>query len=160
MARRLLRVSVICLLTITAVLTGAPTVSGVPQLTSHESKIDPEWDLKHHCPDLRVLRDRQGKIVWFSHEQMKQMALVKLAPKMPAQAQLARVEGQVAVNLCVDTEGLPHDVWAVTGHPLLIGSAIDAASTWRFKPYEVKLHPIAFAGTLVFTFSSSKGNSY
>lgn len=160
MATPVFRVSIVGFLSLIAVLPGTPRVTGGPQLTLNQSNLDPEWNLQQHCPDLHVLRDRKGKVVWFSHEQMKQMAVVKIAPGMPARARQARVEGAVVLNLCVDTDGLPHNVWAISGHPLLIGSAVNAASRWRFKPYTVKSQPIAFAGTLRFTFSTSKGNGY
>lgn len=160
MATQVSRVFAACLLALNSVLAEPQVVSGVTQSTLDEPQFDPEWNLKRNCPDLLVLRDKNSKVVWFSHEQMKKMAIVKVVPEMPATARMARIEGTVVLNACVGANGLPRNIWAISGHPMLIPSAIYAASKWRFKPYRIKSKPIGFAGTLRFTFSSSKGNSY
>ncbi len=160
MATQVFRVFAACLLVLSSVLADPQVVSGVTQSTLDEPQFDPEWNLKRNCPDLLVVRDKNGKVVWFSHEQMKERAIARVAPEMAATARMARVEGEVVLNACVGTDGLPKNIWAISGHPMLIPSAIYAASQWRFKPYTVKSKPIGFAGTLRFTFSTSKGNSY
>jgi TonB family protein len=133
----------------------AATLAGAQQF-----KPDPDRNLERHCTDLRVLRGKDGKVVWFNHEQMKAMAVVKVVPEMPGIARSARLEGTATLNVCVGSDGIPHNIWVISGHPLLLGSAIDAAQKWRFRPYTVDSNPIAFAGTLQFTFSTSKGNSF
>jgi TonB family protein len=133
----------------------ASILAGAQQFES-----DPDPDLQRHCTDLAVLRDRHGKVVWFNHEKMKEMATKKVAPEMTGLARNARIEGAVIVNMCVGPDGAPQEVWLISGHPLLVASAIHAAAQWRFRPMKVKGKPIGFAGTLRLTFSTSKGNGY
>lgn len=127
---------------------------------AQEFKGDPDWNLQRHCTNLKVLRDSHQKVIWFNHEQMKSMATTKVAPGMPLLARQARIEGSVTVNVCIGSDGVPDSAWVISGHPILIPSSIEAASKWRFKPYVHKSKPVAFAGTIRFTFSTSKGNGY
>lgn len=54
--------------------------------------------------------------------------------KLPVLARQARIEGYVWVRLLVDETSQVTCVRAISGHPILIGSAIDAARQWTFRP--------------------------
>ena len=57
------------------------------------------------------------------------------APKYPRLAMLARVQGKVELALTVEPlTGEVRNVSATSGHPLLMPSAVDAATQWRFVP--------------------------
>jgi outer membrane biosynthesis protein TonB len=149
MAKLIARTFAVCFLALTATLAGA-----------QEFKPDPDWELQRHCTDVQVFRGRDGKVVWFSHEQLKRMATKKVTPEFPPLLRQVRMEGQVLVNVCIGPDSIPKHTWIVSGHPLLFGPALKAASEWRFKPYRSKEQPVAIAGTLRFTFSTSKGYGY
>jgi hypothetical protein len=127
---------------------------------TQQFKPDPDPNLKRHCSHVDVLRDQHGKVVWFSHEQMKEMAVTKVAPEMPALGRGLRLEGAVILNVCVGPDGVPQEIWLISGHPMLVASAIHAAAQWRFRPLLVHSKPLGFAGTLRLTFSTSKANGY
>jgi len=56
----------------------------------------------------------------------------------PPLAMRARIQGKVELRLTLDpATGQVLNVEAVSGHPLLKPSAIDAAKEWRFKPNSV-----------------------
>jgi TonB family protein len=56
-------------------------------------------------------------------------------PKYPTLAMQARVQGQVALRLTLNAAtGEVVGVAAISGHPLLNPSAIEAAKQWRFAP--------------------------
>ncbi len=57
-----------------------------------------------------------------------------VAPAYPPIANLARVEGDVELELRVDSlSGAVLDAKAITGHPLLQGAALAAARQWQFR---------------------------
>jgi TonB family protein len=56
------------------------------------------------------------------------------SPAYPSLAAVARVEGVVRVQFVVTTSGSTDEIVALSGHPLLIPSAISAVSAWRFNP--------------------------
>ena len=56
------------------------------------------------------------------------------APVYPPLATATRIEGAVRLDLTVATDGSVKDWVVLSGHPLLVQSAIDAVKTWRFKP--------------------------
>jgi TonB family protein len=84
--------------------------------------------------------------------ELKEAAVESPEPKFPLLAQAARVEGVVEVEISIDPEGRVNAARAISGHPLLKSSAVDAARKWRFDP--VKLAAISgdSARTLVFVF--------
>jgi TonB family protein len=62
-----------------------------------------------------------------------------VAPKYPPLAMQARIEGKVELQLAVEpATGDIHSASAISGHPLLTPSAIDAARQWRFEPNSVE----------------------
>lgn len=61
-----------------------------------------------------------------------------IVPKYPPLAMQARIQGKVELRLVSEpVTGQVLNVEAVSGHPLLKPSAIDAAKQWRFKPNSI-----------------------
>jgi len=73
---------------------------------------------------------------------------------MPAMARQARIEGQVLVDILIDQRGKVVCVQLTDGHPMLAGSAIDAAKDWTFRPLKQKRQTVYFYGHLRFHFST------
>jgi protein TonB len=81
---------------------------------------------------------------------------------MPALARQARIEGQVLVDILVDQQGNVACAQLIYGHPMLAGSAVEAAKDWTFRPKKQKGHAVSFYGHLRFHFSTGgivKGES-
>jgi TonB family protein len=58
----------------------------------------------------------------------------RVAPVYPPLALQARIQGVVTLNVSLAQDGTVREVRAVSGHPLLINSAIDAVKQWAFGP--------------------------
>lgn len=72
-----------------------------------------------------------------------------VSPRYPPLAMQARVQGRVEVQLTVDRRtGEVQRVMPLTGHPLLLPSAIEAARHWLFKPNQA---PPVIRATLDFS---------
>src|SRR5439155_188301 len=60
--------------------------------------------------------------------------LSQVKPVYPPLAKQARIQGVVVLEAEISKEGTIDNLKVVTGHPLLIQSAIDAVKQWRYKP--------------------------
>ncbi len=58
-----------------------------------------------------------------------------IAPEYPKLAKEARIEGEVVLQILIDTiSGTVRSIGVTSGHPLLVSSAIAAARQWQFHP--------------------------
>jgi protein TonB len=70
------------------------------------------------------------------------MQLSAPAPVYPPLAKQARIQGVVRLNAVISKEGLIEQLTAVSGHPLLIPSALEAVKKWRYKPTLLNGEPV------------------
>jgi TonB family protein len=55
-------------------------------------------------------------------------------PVYPPLAEMAGIEGSVRIEFVVTTDGATKNFTVLSGHPLLVQSALDAVRSWRFTP--------------------------
>ncbi len=55
-------------------------------------------------------------------------------PDYPALARQAKIQGRVSLKCVVGIDGSVEEIEVKKGHPLLIQSATEAVSKWKFKP--------------------------
>ena len=73
-------------------------------------------------------------------------------PIYPELAKRIRLQGDVAVEVIISPEGRVESVRAVSGHPMLTRSALDAARDWRFEPTLLNRVPVRVTGVITFVF--------
>ena len=56
-------------------------------------------------------------------------------PKYPPLAMAARDQGPVVLAAVISKAGTIGNLRVVSGHPLLVGAALDAVRQWRYRPY-------------------------
>src|SRR5262245_12433385 len=101
------------------------------------------------CPvDGPLFSDKDGNAVWLNTDALLKRAIHCKAPSMPAMARQARIEGQVLVDILVDRKGQVTCAQLISGHPLLVASAIDAAKDWKFRPVKQHGKAVSFYGHL------------
>jgi TonB family protein len=61
----------------------------------------------------------------------------KIVPSYPSLARRAGIQGAVALRAVVGGDGALVDVTALSGHPLLVESSLEAVRKWRFLPLMV-----------------------
>ena len=59
----------------------------------------------------------------------------RVEPKYAPPAISARIQGPVVLAAVISKAGTSDDLRLVSGHPMLVGAAIDAVSQWRYRPY-------------------------
>ncbi len=70
-------------------------------------------------------------------------ALSTPPPVYPEIARSARVQGDVVIDAVIDTSGSIVQMKVVSGHPLLIGAALDALRHWKYEPTYLDDQPIS-----------------
>jgi TonB family protein len=63
-------------------------------------------------------------------------------PEYPPLARMARIQGEVRLEVVVDKEATVQDVKVLSGHPLLVKAAIEAVSRWRYQPTLFQGQPV------------------
>src|SRR5262245_19235750 len=80
-------------------------------------------------------------------------AIVKAQPIYPAVAKKMQAAGSVQVQVLISEEGRVIEATAVSGHPLLLSAAADAARKWVFKPTKLNGIPVKVQSVLTFVFA-------
>lgn len=74
-------------------------------------------------------------------------------PPYPGAARAVRATGTVNVQVTVDEQGNVVSASAVSGHPLLRASAVQAARNAKFKPTLLSGKPVKVTGVIVYNFT-------
>jgi len=74
-------------------------------------------------------------------EKAEQNLVKKIAPVYPALAKQAHLQGSVKLRLLISRTGVVASASVLSGHPLLVQAAIDAAKHWQYKPFIVDGQP-------------------
>src|SRR2546427_304668 len=82
--------------------------------------------------------------------------LPQVEPVYPPLAKQARIQGVVVLEAEISKEGTIDNLKVVTGHPLLIQSAIDAVKQWRYKPTLLNGEPVPVVTTITVNFAFSQ----
>jgi TonB family protein len=104
--------------------------------------------------DGPLLTGKDGQPVWLSTNELLKNATHCAAPQMPALFRQARIEGIVLVDILLDQKGQVACAKLINGHPLLAGSAIEAAKDWTFRAKKQRGRAVSFYGHLHFHFST------
>jgi outer membrane biosynthesis protein TonB len=91
--------------------------------------------------------------------QSKVMALVKQTEPIRAPccgADMLHISVTVVLAISVDPQGNVACVQKVSGHPLIIGVAIDSVRQWKFKPYTSRGVKKNFCGQVALRFQANE----
>jgi TonB family protein len=76
------------------------------------------------------------------------LKLHDVVPTYPLEARLGHIQGTVILQATIGTDGLIHNLKAVTGHPILVEAAKGAVEQWRYRPYVLKGNPVEVETTI------------
>jgi protein TonB len=63
--------------------------------------------------------------------------ILRVQPLYPPLAKQARIQGQVVLRAVISRAGSIENLQVLSGHPMLVQSAIDAVKQWRYRPYSL-----------------------
>jgi len=66
----------------------------------------------------------------------------KTQPVYPELARQARIQGTVRLHAIIGKDGVVKQLEVISGHPLLVQSALDAVKTWRYAPTLLNGEPV------------------
>jgi TonB family protein len=98
-------------------------------------------------------RPEPPKIIRKAGGVLQGSATRRVEPAYPPLAKTAQVSGAVVVEVTVDEEGNVISARAISGHPLLKDSAVNAARGWKFTPTQLSGVPVKVIGTITFNFA-------
>jgi protein TonB len=81
----------------------------------------------------------------------------RVQPIYPPLARQARIQGSVELRAIISKAGTIENLTVVSGHPVLIRSAIDAVRKWRYRPYFLNNEPIEVETEITVNFMLSGG---
>lgn len=92
------------------------------------------------------------KPVLVSSKVLQGKAIEKVVPVYPPLPRQIRMPGEVSVEVIISPEGRVESVRVVSGHPMFVQAAIDAARRWRFEPTILNGVPVRVTGVITFVF--------
>lgn len=79
-------------------------------------------------------------------------AIERRVPVYPELVRRIHLQGDVAVEVVISPEGRVESARAISGHPMLIATALEAARGWRFGPTILNGVPVRVTGVIIFAF--------
>jgi periplasmic protein TonB len=81
----------------------------------------------------------------------------QIKPMYPPIAKAARIQGAVVLQAEISKQGTIENLRVISGHPMLVQSAMDAVKQWRYKPYLLNGDPVPVETTITVNFTLSGG---
>jgi protein TonB len=81
----------------------------------------------------------------------------RVQPNYPPLARQARIQGQVILRAVISKDGSIENLQLVSGHPMLVQSALDAVKQWKYKPYLLNGEPVEVDTEVLVNFTLSGG---
>ena len=117
----------------------------VPGHSATSASLAPNHAAAPLPPNARLFRVSEGVVLG--------MALQKVQPIYPLEAQAKGITGEVKIRVSINQEGHLGEVVALSGHPLLQAAALAAVKQWRWRPTMIDTDgPVYVQGTLTFHF--------
>lgn len=79
-------------------------------------------------------------------------AIKRVEPSYPQMARTIRLEGTVVIEITISENGMVESARAISGHPLLRETSLNAARGWRWQPTLLNGVPVKVIGTITFHF--------
>jgi protein TonB len=79
--------------------------------------------------------------------------IYKVQPLYPPRARAARIQGAVVLRAIISRTGTIENLQVRSGHPLLVGAAMDAVRQWRYRPYILNDEPVEVETQVTVNFS-------
>jgi protein TonB len=86
----------------------------------------------------------------------KGLMIHRVEPTYPALAKAARIQGEVVLSAVIDVNGGITNLQLISGHPMLVPSALAAVREWRYKPYLLNGQPVEVETNITVIFSLSQ----
>jgi protein TonB len=83
--------------------------------------------------------------------------IYRLQPEYPPIARQARIQGSVVLHALIGRDGRIEKLQALSGPVMLVQSAINAVSQWRYRPYVLNNEPVEVETQITVNFTLAGG---
>jgi protein TonB len=83
--------------------------------------------------------------------------IYRVQPIYPMLARQARIQGAVQLRAVISRTGTIERLTVESGHPMLVGAALDAVRQWRYRPYVLNEEPIEIETEITVNFVLNLG---
>jgi protein TonB len=80
------------------------------------------------------------------------LVIARPNPVYPPLARQARIQGNVVLHAIIDKDGKVSELQVISGHPLLVQSALEAVKNWRYRPTQLNGDPVEVDTTITVSF--------
>lgn len=87
-------------------------------------------------------KEKPASIVRVSAGVAEGNLLRRVEPRYPQMAKIARIQGDVILQATINKSGLIENLRAISGHPMLLQSAIEAVKQWQYRPTRLNGEPV------------------
>ncbi|HZR29165.1 MAG TPA: energy transducer TonB [Terriglobales bacterium] len=81
----------------------------------------------------------------------------KVTPLYPPLAKTARIQGTVVLHAIISKQGNVENLNVISGHPMLVQTALDAVKQWKYRPYILNGEPVEVETTVTVNFNLTGG---
>ena len=81
----------------------------------------------------------------------------KVTPNYPPLAKTARIQGTVVLHALISKQGNIENLSVISGHPMLVQTALDAVKQWKYRPYILNGEPVEVETTVTVNFNLTGG---
>jgi protein TonB len=137
---------------------GGPYIPGIPASTARDASPGnvPPDPPKPDPPKAQTRAADNGRPLPVSSVVLQGKAIERVVPVYPELPKRIRLQGEVSIEVIISPEGRVESVRVVSGHPLLVSAARDAAHGWRFEPTFLNGVPVRVTGVITFVFKLSE----
>ena len=137
---------------------GGPGIPGIPWtgrlVSSDAAGIEPPRP--PDPPKPQPLATDKAKPLLVSSRVLQGKAIDRVVPVYPELPKRIGLKGDVSVEVIISPEGRVESVRVVSGHPMLVQSAIDAARRWRFEATYLNGVAVRVTGVITFVFKMNE----
>lgn len=135
-----------------------PGIPGIPDSTGRDvSSGNVLSEPPRPDPPKRQTRPvDSGRPLPVSSTVLQGKAIERVVPVYPELPKRIHLHGEVSIEVIISPEGRVESVRVVSGHPLLVSAARDAARGWRFEPTLLNNVPVRVTGVITFVFKMSE----
>lgn len=110
-----------------------------PKIWSFLSACSLEADAKWQTYQLAVAEPKKLRVSSGVADKLK---IHDVQPEYPRTARISHITGDVLLRALIDRDGHIAELEVLSGHPLLIESAMKAVKQWEYKPYVLNGKPV------------------
>jgi outer membrane biosynthesis protein TonB len=91
-----------------------------------------------------------------SQQQVKALIQKTEPIHAPCCADMLHISGTIVLTISVDSKGEVTCVQVISGHPLIVGVAIDSVRAWKFQSFASEGTKKSFCGTVALRFKANE----